>query len=241
MRKRNWVSILVFVIFLLAMAAPAAANPLEGLIGDLDGIELTKSDNLLGEKISVRVTASPAEGGTVSGGGNYKPNPFKLFTAKITVKASPNEGYKFVRWEEKRQNLLGNTYYRTVSYEPEYTFTGKNQPFKSPDYDLVAIFEAVPSGDNGGDNGDDNGGDNGDDNGDDNGQDVDPEDPGTEPGDDDPGKTPDDDKTSDTPPEKPGTSPGPGTNLPRTDGGSLAALGMALLLGGGAAILRRRW
>ena len=74
---------------LIGMAAPRLPI-LEGLIGDLDGIELTKSDNLLGEKISVRVT-SPAEGGTVSGGGNYKPNPFKLFTAKITVKASPNE------------------------------------------------------------------------------------------------------------------------------------------------------
>ncbi len=56
---------------------------------------------------AIGVTASSADGGTVSGGGNYK----ELDAATVT--ATPNDGYRFVNWTEG-----GNE----VSTDAEYTF-----------------------------------------------------------------------------------------------------------------------
>ena len=56
----------------------------------------------------VTVTASPAEGGTVNGGGNYQEGQ------NCTVTAAPNSGYNFINWTEN-----GNE----VSTDASYTFT----------------------------------------------------------------------------------------------------------------------
>ena len=57
---------------------------------------------------TVTVTADPAAGGTVSGGGDYAPG------ATATVHAAANEGYSFVNWTEDGT---------VVSTDPNYSFT----------------------------------------------------------------------------------------------------------------------
>ena len=71
------------------------------------------------EFFDVTVSANPAEGGTVSGGGEYG------YGDTCTVTATANEGYTFVNWTEEGE---------VVSSEAEYAFdvTG--------DVDLVANF-----------------------------------------------------------------------------------------------------
>ena len=71
---------------------------------------------------TISASANPANGGTVSGGGNYNHGQ------SVTLKATPAEGYSFVEWKE------GNS---TVSSTATYTFTAnKNRT-------LVAEFEAI--------------------------------------------------------------------------------------------------
>ncbi len=69
---------------------------------------------------TVSVTASPTEGGRVSGGGTYTEN------APVTVKASPNSGYKFVKWTEGGTEVSKDTSYN-------FAITGSRT--------LVAVFE----------------------------------------------------------------------------------------------------
>ena len=56
----------------------------------------------------ITVTASPAEGGTVTGVGNYS------YGSTVTLTATPNAGYTFVRWTRNGQ---------AVSTNPTYLFT----------------------------------------------------------------------------------------------------------------------
>ena len=70
---------------------------------------------------TISVSADPAEGGTVSGGGTYDEN------ASVTVTATANEHYSFVRWTE------GGT---EVSTSASYTFDA------TANRTLVAVFEA---------------------------------------------------------------------------------------------------
>ena len=71
---------------------------------------------------TISASANPANGGTVSGGGDYNHGQ------SVTLKATPAEGYTFVGWKE------GNS---TVSSTATYTFTAnKNRT-------LVAEFEAI--------------------------------------------------------------------------------------------------
>jgi len=71
-------------------------------------------------KYIVQVIASPSEGGTVTGGGQYTGNE------TITISATPNAGYHFVKWENRG----------TVSTDPIYKFmAGSNLTF-------TAVFEA---------------------------------------------------------------------------------------------------
>ena len=76
------------------------------------------------EKLTYNITASasPAAGGTVTGGGT------KEHGESVTVKATPNTGYKFVRWTEGGSQVSANA---------TYTFTAdKNRT-------LVAVFEKL--------------------------------------------------------------------------------------------------
>ena len=70
----------------------------------------------------ITATAEPAEGGSVNGAGTYNEN------TTATLKATANEGYKFVGWEEN-----GNV----ESTDAEYSFTVKSNRT------LVARFEKI--------------------------------------------------------------------------------------------------
>ncbi len=70
----------------------------------------------------VTVTASPAEYGTVSGGGSFEGGE------TCTITATPNEGYYFLGWTENGQ---------VVSTETTYTFPVYR------DYNLTAVFYVV--------------------------------------------------------------------------------------------------
>ena len=72
---------------------------------------------------TITVNASPTAGGTVSGGGSY--NGGKT----VTLKATANSGYRFVRWREDGAE---------VSTDASYTFTA------GTDRTLTAVFEAEP-------------------------------------------------------------------------------------------------
>ncbi|MCQ2245361.1 MAG: hypothetical protein MJZ69_01055 [Bacteroidaceae bacterium] len=83
------------------------------------------------------VALSAGNGGAVEGAGNYEPN------ASVTIKATPAQGYKFVKWSD------GNT-------NAERTFNISEN--------MVLTAEFSPSGDNGQqttDNGQQSGGEDG--------------------------------------------------------------------------------
>lgn len=71
---------------------------------------------------NIDVSANPTAGGTVSGGGTYDEN------ASVTVTATANSGYSFVKWTENGEQ---------VSTDASYTFTATS------DRTLVAEFEEV--------------------------------------------------------------------------------------------------
>ena len=71
---------------------------------------------------TVTVSASPAEGGTVSGGGSYPHG------TEVTVTATPNPGWRFVNWTEGGLE---------VSTQASYTFTATR------DRHLVACFTQI--------------------------------------------------------------------------------------------------
>ncbi len=72
----------------------------------------------------ITVSASPAEGGTVTGGGTY------LYGEEVTLTATANPGYQFFRWM-KDGGMVGDY------YDPEYTFTVEE------DANFVAQFEQI--------------------------------------------------------------------------------------------------
>ena len=71
---------------------------------------------------NIAVSANPTAGGTVSGGGTYNEN------AAVTVTATANSGYSFVKWTENGEQ---------VSTDASYTFTATS------DRTLVAEFKEV--------------------------------------------------------------------------------------------------
>lgn len=95
------------------------------------------------------VTANAGIGGTVSGGGTYEEN------TAVTVTATPDNGYQFMRWEENGAQ---------VSTDAAYTF------ILTTDRTLTAVFERTAtdddaSGDTDSDAGEDSGSGTGDDTG----------------------------------------------------------------------------
>ena len=73
---------------------------------------------------TVTVTASPAEGGTVNGGGTFAEG------TQVTVTATANDGYTFVAWQENSTKIEGAG--------ASYTFTVNDN------CTLTAIFEKEP-------------------------------------------------------------------------------------------------
>ncbi len=71
---------------------------------------------------NIAVSANPTAGGTVSGGGEYDEN------TSVTVTATANSGYSFVKWTENGEQ---------VSTDASYTFTATS------DRTLVAEFEEI--------------------------------------------------------------------------------------------------
>lgn len=82
------------------------------------------------QSYTVAVNASPAKGGKVTGGGAYSEND------PVTVTATANSGYRFVRWTKTANG-------QQVSTSTSYTFTANK------DVNLTAVFEKT-----GGDDGD---------------------------------------------------------------------------------------
>ena len=72
---------------------------------------ILKAPGQSAEKCQIDLKASPAEGGTVSGAGEYDCD------TRATVKAVANKGYHFVRWEDWQGNI--------VSKDAAYSFTVK--------------------------------------------------------------------------------------------------------------------
>ena len=71
---------------------------------------------------SINTNASPVEGGTISGGGQYEDG------TTVTVTAAPNENFRFLAWTEDGTQ---------ISTEASLTFTVSN------DRTLTAIFEPI--------------------------------------------------------------------------------------------------
>ena len=66
------------------------------------------------QKVTLTLSASPSNGGTVSGGGSYDKG------SMVTVKATPNSGYSFSRWSD------GNTSaQRSVTLNDSTTLTAE--------------------------------------------------------------------------------------------------------------------
>ena len=78
---------------------------------------------IVGTQYSITATASPTNGGTVSGAGSYYEG------TECTLTATPNTGYSFTNWKK------GNT---IVSTEPTYTFTVTSNA------SYTATFTAIP-------------------------------------------------------------------------------------------------
>ena len=101
-------------------------------IADKSGMAVShfilKAPGQSAEKCQIDLKASPAEGGTVSGAGEYDCD------TRAAVKAEANKGYHFVRWEDWQGNI--------VSKDAAYSFTVKETTT------LTAVFAkdgATPS------------------------------------------------------------------------------------------------
>ena len=84
-----------------------------------------------GEQYTINVTAQPAEGGTVTGGGDFYEN------SECTLTATANRGYAFAGWK-----LSGSI----VSTEPTYTFTVTGDATYTACFDALTAhhIEAMP-------------------------------------------------------------------------------------------------
>ena len=87
---------------------------------------------------TVTVTASPTEGGTVTGGGTY------VKGETVTVTATPKPGYKFVKWEQCIGGFAGQQIWVDLGFTPSYTIQSN-----TTDRDFRAVFEKDASTDPG--------------------------------------------------------------------------------------------
>ena len=77
-------------------------------------------------KYTITTAVSPLDSGTVSGGGSYS------YGATATLKATPNTGYKFVKWSDgntsatRTVTVTGTATYTATFEKLKYTVTWKN-------------------------------------------------------------------------------------------------------------------
>ena len=96
---------------------------------------------------TVTVTASPAEGGTVNGGGTFTEND------SVTVTATANDGYTFVAWQEGGTKIenAGASYTFTVNDNRSLTAIFEKEPEPTPDPTPTPTPDPTPSGPSTGD------------------------------------------------------------------------------------------
>ena len=80
--------------------------------------------NFVSLEFEVELSASPAEGGTVSGDGAY------IFGDEVVIEAEPNEGYRFTSWTDAAGDV--------VSADASYSFT-----MPSEHVSLTANFDLI--------------------------------------------------------------------------------------------------
>ncbi len=117
MNARNAMICVLGFVLLFSSGPPALAVSGDRMSNELD-TEITVEEPVY----QVTVSASPREGGTVSGAGSYTAGE------EITVRATPASGYEFDKWTED---------YAEVSAAAEYSFTIEE------DRNLVANFREV--------------------------------------------------------------------------------------------------
>lgn len=115
----------------------AGSEPSYQLVADGDHTVVANFERVY----TVSVSASPAEGGTVTGGGTYE----KFSYASLT--ATPTEGYRFVNWTFNGLNggseltlplIVDEDYTIVANFERVYSLTGKNVLFYPEDgYDHI--------------------------------------------------------------------------------------------------------
>ena len=84
------------------------------------------------EKCQIDLKSSPAEGGTVSGAGEYDCD------TSAAVKAVANKGYHFVRWEDWQGNV--------VSKDASYSFTVKESTTLTAVFAKDGVTPSQPGG-----------------------------------------------------------------------------------------------
>ncbi len=107
----------------LVTAVSAGKASITATAGDVSATCLV---TVLPDMYTIDAEPSPAQGGTVSGAGDYEDG------ASATVTAVPNAGFRFLEWTENGSH---------VSTDASYTFT------VSSNRKLTAVFEPVPPSD----------------------------------------------------------------------------------------------
>ena len=104
----------------LVTAVSAGKASITATAGDVSATCLV---TVLPDMYTIEAEPNPAQGGTVSGAGDYKDS------ASATVTAAPNAGFRFLEWTENGSQ---------TSTDASYTFT------VSSNRKLTAVFEPVP-------------------------------------------------------------------------------------------------
>ena len=104
----------------LVTAVSAGKTSVTATAGDVSAACLV---TVLPDMYTIDAEPSPAQGGTVSGAGDYEDG------VSATVTAAPNAGFRFLEWTENGSQ---------VSTDASYTFTVSNNR------KLTAVFEPVP-------------------------------------------------------------------------------------------------
>ena len=98
--------------------------------------EIEATAKFIKKTYSVSVTADPAEGGTVTGGGTYE------YGAEVTMTAAPNAGYTFVGWyvldDEYDEFYLGDALSHTLrDVDDNYSYIAKFEKIAPTTYTVT--------------------------------------------------------------------------------------------------------